>query len=162
MKFWTRLRPRPLDRENSACGLRQFAFALRDAPFRPRRVPQNFIGPLPGTCGVWENLKPYAFAFPEAPASREQRPRVTMRGRESVNPSLACACEAKAHMGGCMDRKNRGQCGMLARRCEPGCRKKYPRFCQLVEPRPKQRLCSAGSASKPSTTKKGPGTSGAC
>ena len=30
-KFWTRLRPRPLARANSACGLRQCVFALRDA-----------------------------------------------------------------------------------------------------------------------------------
>ncbi len=40
MKFWTRLRPRPLDRENSAAKgremrLKQFAFALTGRCLRP-------------------------------------------------------------------------------------------------------------------------------
>ena len=52
MKFLTRLRPRPLDRANSAYGLRQCALALAGRFLRPRRVPKNFIGPLRGYAGL--------------------------------------------------------------------------------------------------------------
>ncbi len=51
MKFWIRLRPRPLARENSAARgkevrLRQFAFALRDAALCLRRsAPKTFEAP---------------------------------------------------------------------------------------------------------------------
>jgi len=52
MKSLTRLKPRPLARENSACGLRQFTFALWDAVLGLDGCPRNFIGPLQGRAGL--------------------------------------------------------------------------------------------------------------
>jgi hypothetical protein len=61
MKFLTCLRPRPLDRANSACGLRQCAFALWDATLGQDRCPkispapalsqEQGVGPLRGRAG---------------------------------------------------------------------------------------------------------------
>ncbi len=55
MKFLTRLRPRPLARENSAFGLKQFACALRDAALDLDGCPRNLIGPLQGRAGLGVN-----------------------------------------------------------------------------------------------------------
>jgi hypothetical protein len=71
MKFLTCLRPRPLDRSNSACGLRHPALALctrkrwvqavRVRPLGrylgPRQVPKNFMGPLRGRAGFGVKIR---------------------------------------------------------------------------------------------------------
>jgi len=69
MLFLTHLRPRPLDRANSAFGLKQCASPCGTRP-KAKMGAQETHRSAPETCGVW--VKPQASAFPKAPASREQ------------------------------------------------------------------------------------------